>query len=104
MIALITGAGRGIGKAIAIAVARKGFHTVLVARSENEIQAVAAQIIASGGKATAFACDITDSAAVSSLHEKISAIGRISLLINNAGVAPSVKLEATTDEMWRNTF
>lgn len=104
MIALITGAGRGIGKAIAIALAGKGMDCILVARSENEIKSVAQEIIASGGKATTLFCDITDSKSIASLYKRTSATGKISLLINNAGIAPSAKIEETTDEMWRNAF
>jgi 3-hydroxybutyrate dehydrogenase len=104
MIALITGAGRGIGKAITLALARKGVHTILAARSESEIKTVEKDIIAFGGKATAFTCDITDSKSIASLYSNISAIGKISLLVNNAGIAPSIKIEDTTDEIWQNTF
>ncbi len=104
MIVLITGAGRGIGRAIAIAFAGTGIHTVLVARSEDEIKSVEQEIISSGGNATAIACDITASKSVESLFEKTSELGKVSLLINNAGIAPSAKIEDTTDEMWQKTF
>jgi NAD(P)-dependent dehydrogenase (short-subunit alcohol dehydrogenase family) len=104
MIALITGAGRGIGREIAIAFTGKGIHTILVARSEDQIKNVEAEIRASGGEATAIACDITDSKSILSLHEKTSEIGKVSVLINNAGIAPSAKIEDTTDEVWQKAF
>lgn len=104
MIALITGAGRGIGKAISLGLANKGYRVILVARSENEIKSVEQEIISSGGKATALACDITASQSASTLFAKTSAIGKVTLLINNAGIAPSAKIEDTTDEMWQQTF
>lgn len=104
MIALITGAGRGIGKAISLGLANKGYRVILVARSENEIKSVEQEIISSGGKATAIACDITASQSASTLFAKTSAIGKVTLLINNAGIAPSAKIEDTTDEMWQQTF
>jgi NAD(P)-dependent dehydrogenase (short-subunit alcohol dehydrogenase family) len=104
MIALITGAGRGIGRAIAIALAGKGIHTILVARSEHEIKSVTQEIISTGGKATALACDITDPKSVTSLYDETSKIGKITILINNAGIAPSAKIDDTDDEMWENAF
>jgi NAD(P)-dependent dehydrogenase (short-subunit alcohol dehydrogenase family) len=104
MITLITGAGRGIGKEIAITLGGKGIHTILVARTENEIKTVAQEIISSGGNATPFTCDITDPKSVTSLYDETSAIGKVNILINNAGIAPSAKIEDTTDEMWENAF
>jgi NAD(P)-dependent dehydrogenase (short-subunit alcohol dehydrogenase family) len=104
MIALITGAGRGIGKAIAIALAGKGMHSILVARSDDQIKNVAGEIISTGGKATALAFDITDSKSLGELHEKTSGIGKVSLLVNNAGIAPSAKIEDTNDELWQKVF
>ena len=104
MIALITGAGRGIGREIAIALASKGIHTILVARSEHEIKKVANEIISSGAEATPFTCDITDSKSVTSLYDETSKIGKVDILVNNAGIAPSAKIEETNDEFWEDAF
>ncbi|MEP7234433.1 MAG: SDR family oxidoreductase [Ignavibacteriota bacterium] len=104
MIALITGAGRGIGRAIALALGTQGIHPILVARSEDEIALVRSEIIASGGTATAMKCDITNSQSIGELHEKTLEIGKISLLINNAGIAPSAKIEDTTDQFWNKAI
>jgi NAD(P)-dependent dehydrogenase (short-subunit alcohol dehydrogenase family) len=104
MIALITGAGRGIGKAIALALAARGIHVVLVARSEDQIIQVEKEITATGGKAQAIQCDLTDPKSVAALHAKTSEIGKIGILINNAGIAPSAKIEDTTDEVWHHAF
>ncbi|MFI5264471.1 MAG: SDR family NAD(P)-dependent oxidoreductase [Candidatus Kapaibacterium sp.] len=104
MIALITGAGRGIGRAIAIALAAKGIHTILVARSENQITGVANEIAAAGGKATPLVCDITDSQSIINMHDETSKIGKISILVNNAGIAPSAKIEDTVDEVWQKAM
>ena len=104
MIALITGAGRGIGRAIAIGLAGKGYHTILVARSEGQITDVAKEISEAGGKATPLTCDITDSKSVSDLHDKTFEIGKVSILINNAGIAPSAKIGDTTDEIWQKAI
>lgn len=99
--ALITGAGRGIGKAIAEALASYGIEVILVARNEAEITALKNSITKSGGKAEAYTCDIRDADEVSSLAKNI---GAIDILINNAGIAPSAKIEETTDEMWSDTL
>src|ERR1051326_2422972 len=94
--ALITGAGRGIGKAIALALVKADFQTLLVARTMEEIENVSHEIEALGKKAIALPCDITDERSLLELAEKVSAIGPISLLVNNAGIAPSAKIENTT--------
>jgi NAD(P)-dependent dehydrogenase (short-subunit alcohol dehydrogenase family) len=103
-IALITGAGRGIGREIAIAAAHEDIHVILVARSENEIKNVAEEINSFGGKAAAFTCDITDPKSVTSLYAETQSIGIVDILINNAGIAPSAKIENTDDELWENAF
>ncbi len=101
MKALITGAGRGIGKAIAEVLASHSIDVILVARSEAEIYLLRDSLIAKGNHAEAYTCDIQNSAEVEALVQKV---GAIDILINNAGVAPSAKLEATTNEMWDVTF
>jgi len=104
-LALITGAGRGIGRSIAFRLATAGIPVVLVARSSEEITALRNEIIYSGGKAYATPCDISISAEVNALKDDIlNDLGRVNILVNNAGVAPSSKLADTTDELWRETF
>jgi NAD(P)-dependent dehydrogenase (short-subunit alcohol dehydrogenase family) len=80
--ALVTGAGRGIGRACAIALAQAGAQVWLMARTREEIGDVAAKINDSGGKATALACDVTDSEAVKAL---IAGLPALDILVNNAG-------------------
>ena len=105
MIAVVTGAGRGIGKAIALALATNGYETILVSRSGNEIEDVARSILSLGGKAIPLTCDIANPRSVTSLTKQIqSTIGKVSVIINNAGIAPSLKIENTSDEIWRETF
>jgi NAD(P)-dependent dehydrogenase (short-subunit alcohol dehydrogenase family) len=102
---LITGASRGIGKAIALELASAGHRIALVARSAEPLEAVAKEIHALGGEAVPFAFDITDPARVNELQGLIAMhFGQLDVLINNAGVAPSMKLEDTTDEQWHSTF
>jgi len=104
-LALITGAGRGIGRAISLRLASAGIPVVLVARSDEEITLLRNEIIERGGKAYATPCDITISTEVNALRDDIeSEIGTVNILINNAGIAPSLKLEDTTDEIWRETM
>jgi NAD(P)-dependent dehydrogenase (short-subunit alcohol dehydrogenase family) len=81
-IALVSGAGRGIGRSIALALAGAGAKVLLMARTGDEIEQVAAQIRASGGHAEAMPCDVTDAAA---LTRVFSALPRLDILVNNAG-------------------
>jgi NAD(P)-dependent dehydrogenase (short-subunit alcohol dehydrogenase family) len=104
-IVLITGAGRGIGKAIAELFAEQGYSVALVSRTLIEVETVATTIINNGGTARAFVCDVGSSQQVERLISEVNqALGTISILINNAGVAPSTKLEATTNELWEKTI
>jgi NAD(P)-dependent dehydrogenase (short-subunit alcohol dehydrogenase family) len=99
-VALVTGAGRGIGRAAAIALAEAGAEVVAMSRTEAEVQAVAAAINEHGGQARAVVCDVTDTAA---MRHEIGRIGRLDLLLNNAGtniVSPFLEAEeAALDAM-----
>lgn len=104
-VALVTGASRGIGRAIAERLAKDGMTVVLVARSFEELSAVRASIRDAGGDALAYPCDITKPDEVDALRRDLELeLGALSVLVHNAGVAPSAKLEATSDELWRSTF
>jgi NAD(P)-dependent dehydrogenase (short-subunit alcohol dehydrogenase family) len=86
-VALVTGAGRGLGRAFAGALAEEGFKVVLTARTEPEIRAAADEIERAGGRAIAIAGDVTDRQAVEHAVARTEAeLGPIDLLINNAGV------------------
>jgi 7-alpha-hydroxysteroid dehydrogenase len=85
-VALITGSGRGIGAGIARAFAKAGASVVLVARSQDQLDATAQEIRSAGGKAATIAADITDFAALPALVEKAAAaFGGLDVLVNNAG-------------------
>jgi NAD(P)-dependent dehydrogenase (short-subunit alcohol dehydrogenase family) len=85
-VALVTGAGTGIGRASALALARRGFALALAGRRAELLEATAASIAAEGGRAVAIACDISDEDDVARLFRRIGAdFGRIDLLFNNAG-------------------
>lgn len=104
-VAVVTGAGRGIGRAIAETQAREGAKVALLARTAAEIEAVAKAITAEGGVASVFAVDIVDLDSVSQAFAAIERdIGPVSLLTNNAGafaaIGPIWKVEP--DEWWRD--
>jgi len=86
--ALITGAGKGIGKAIALALAKEGVNIILVARTQEEIDSVAAKVRSLRVKALAITADVTDINSVNAAVEKaLAEFGTIDILINNAGIA-----------------
>ena len=85
-LAVVTGAGRGIGRAIAIALAQRGAHVVLAARSKEQIKAAARQITTDGDKATAVPTDIADEASVDNLFAEVRKLGQLDILINCAGI------------------
>lgn len=86
-VALVTGAGRGIGKAIAELLAKSGVTVICVSKSADSCGATAAAIIAAGGKAKALAVDVADGAAVAKASADLLAeFGQIDILVNNAGI------------------
>ncbi len=100
-VALVTGAGSGIGRAVALALLREGYHVVLAGRRADALAATVA--MAPGSHPLAVASDVTDPASVRSLFEQTKdAFGRLDVLFNNAGMsAPPIPLEDLTFEQWR---
>ncbi len=87
-VAVVTGAARGIGEAIALRLARMGAAVVLTARDQARLAQVKAAIEQLGGKAMALPCDLTDEKAVAAFGERVGReFGRCDILVNNAGVA-----------------
>jgi 3-oxoacyl-[acyl-carrier protein] reductase len=85
-VALITGGGRGIGRAIAIAYAEAGATVCVTARTSSEIDQVVSEIEQSGGQAFAITCDVSDRSSVEAMIEQtIEKFGRLDILLNNAG-------------------
>jgi NAD(P)-dependent dehydrogenase (short-subunit alcohol dehydrogenase family) len=100
--ALVTGAGSGIGKASALALAREGFAVVLAGRRPEPLQKAAAEIEAAGGKALAVPTDIADPAQVKALFAQTkAAFGRLDVLFNNAGFGATVPTEELPWERWK---
>ena len=102
-VALVTGAGRNIGRAIALALADAGAAVVINARSNlREAEAVAGEIERAGGKAFAVTADVVDAAAVQKMVDAAAArFGRIDILVNNAAVRAEQPLETMTLADWR---
>jgi len=101
--ALVTGAGKGIGRAVALALAQENVQVALLARNEAQLQAVAREIEALGGKAIIVAADIADRAAVeAAVEQATAALGSIDILINNAGIGTFAKLVDMDPAEWEH--
>lgn len=86
-VAVVTGASRGIGRAISLKLAADGHLVVLVSRSEESLRAVQDEIAAAGGRAEVRAVDVGDGEALSAMIEEVgSTLGRLDILVNNAGI------------------
>ena len=101
-VAMVTGAGSGIGKAAALALAELGYGVVLAGRRAAPLDAVAAEAAERGGRALAVPADVSDPGSVGALFARAGeAFGRLDLLFNNAGTgAPDVPLEDLTIAQW----
>ncbi len=100
-VAVVTGASRGIGKAVALRLARDGRHVVLCARSEAPLNDLKAQIESAGGAASVCVFDVSDAKAVQAAIEGIAAArGRIDILVNNAGITKDGLALRMSDEDW----
>ena len=100
-IAVVTGAGRGIGRAIALKFAAEGADVACVSRTPENSEKVAAEIRVTGRKAWAHAADVADAAAVNAAAEQILAdCGRVDILVNNAGVTRDNLLMRMSEAEW----
>lgn len=103
--ALITGASGGLGRAIALRLARDGLHVIVHANSRLEAaRALAAEIVASGGRAEAIAFDVTDRAATGSACTGLLADGPIQVLVNNAGTHADAAFPALREAQWHDVM
>ncbi len=103
--ALVTGGGRGIGRAIALALAAEGCDVAVVSRTQGEIESVAREIEEIGARGMAIAADISDIGEVEKMVGKTrEAFGRIDILVNNAGIAIFKPFPDLTVEDWDKTM
>ncbi len=101
-IAFITGGGRGIGEAIALALACAGMPVAVAARTEVDVQRVAACIRERGGEAIAVICDVTQPSSIANAVSAVQrALGPITILVNNAGAAESHTFLGHDDALWQ---
>jgi 3-oxoacyl-[acyl-carrier protein] reductase len=101
-VAIITGAGSGMGRATAYVFADEGARLALVDRNADGVEAVAAEIRAAGGTAIAYAADLADGAAIPPLVERIhNELGPVDILVNNAGIAVGVPID---HDMWERAW
>ena len=99
-VAIVTGASRGIGRAIALALARQGERVVTAARGDHAA-AVAAEIAAAGGQAVAASVDVTDASSVAAMvAETLERFGRVDVLVNNAGITRDQLMVRMKPEDW----
>jgi len=102
-VAVITGAGTGIGRAVALALMREGYAAVLAGRRKEKLEETAREGSAAGGKSLVVPTDVSDPQSIKALFaETKEAFGRLDLLFNNAGIgAPAVPLEDLPFETWK---
>lgn len=99
--AVVTGASRGIGRSIALALAQAGADVAVTARTQGEIEQLAAEIRAMGRQSLAVPCDVTDSEQVKHMASTlIDGLGGVDILVNNAGNAGSHKFLNHPDKLW----
>ena len=103
-VALVTGAGRGLGREIALTLAREGASVAINYRSSaKDADALAAEIAAAGGKAKAYRADVADFAAVTAMvGHVVKDFGALNILINNAGLAKRQRFVETTPADWHS--
>ncbi|MGH6769503.1 MAG: SDR family oxidoreductase [Xanthobacteraceae bacterium] len=102
-VALITGAGTGVGKAVTLALMREGYAAVLAGRRADKLEETASEGVATGARSLVVPTDVSDPASVKALFAKTrEAFGRLDVLFNNAGIgAPAMPMEDLPYETWR---
>ena len=104
-IVLVTGAGRGIGRSIALAFGASGSQVVVAGRNRAVLNTVAEEIRSLGAKALPLTCDVTRKEEVQFLKDKITnQLGAVQILINDAGVAPAASFLEMEDQLWHDVL
>lgn len=104
-VAVVTGASKGIGKAIALQLAREGAHVALSARGKDALEDTARDIEALGRKTVVFAGDMRDEKSIKSLiKQTVDTLGRLDILVNNAGVGRFYPVAEMPTEQWDEMF
>jgi NAD(P)-dependent dehydrogenase (short-subunit alcohol dehydrogenase family) len=103
--AIVTGSSKGLGKAIALALAAEGARLALIARDEAQLELAASEILAAGGEAAVFAADVANEQQVRAVERRVlERFGAIQILVNNAGVNVRRPVEEFTLEEWRTVM
>jgi 2-deoxy-D-gluconate 3-dehydrogenase len=101
-VAIVTGAGRGLGRAITLALAEQGANVLAAARSGDELEEVRSR---APSRIRTRVCDMTDKTAVSRLPDAaLEEFGRLDIVVNNAGIAPAGRFVEQPDELWQSVF
>jgi NAD(P)-dependent dehydrogenase (short-subunit alcohol dehydrogenase family) len=104
-VSIVTGASRGVGRAVSVALAKEGATVVLAARAADKLKQVAEQVVAAGGTPEIVITDLKDKGSIKKLVETARRLfGRLDILVNNAGVTHSAALEETATEDWDRLF
>ena len=104
-VVIVTGAGRGIGKAVALGAARAGASVVLVSRTKEQLEAVATEIREAGGKALVHACDLSQpETAKEVVKATMGEFGRVDVLVNNAAMNYVANLVMSKDDKWKELY
>ena len=102
-VALVTGAGKGIGRAVALALAAEGVHVGLLARTDSDLQTLAAEIAPHGVKTASVVADVADRAAVEAAVAQVTKqLGPLDILINNAGIGSFAKFLDMEPAQWEH--
>jgi 2-keto-3-deoxy-L-fuconate dehydrogenase len=103
-LAVVTGAGSGIGRAVTLRFADAGAHVRLLDIDEKPVQALASEICTNGGNARAYVCDVSSQPSVNSVFEKIGAERHLDILVNNAGISHIGNLQDTSEQDFDRVF
>src|SRR5215203_3648220 len=99
--AVVTGAGRGIGRAVALALAHAGCDLAITARTVADLESLALELEGVGRRCVVLACDVTDPDAVNAMSEGVlGQLGGVDVLVNNAGKGESHPIKGHPDELW----